>query len=110
MIQKLDSPMVSIDAIDQLPKGVTLSGKEFVSLRARQPTDTGNISSRLVLKIGARVLLINNIDISDRLINGQIGLVKYIKSVPGKITNDDNLAGLRTMSHDDLSKTSMSSN
>ena len=25
MMQKLDSPMVSIDVIDQLPKGVTLS-------------------------------------------------------------------------------------
>ena len=69
MIQKLDSPMVSIDAIDQLPKGVTLSDEELVSLRARKPTDTGNLSSQLELKIGARVMLINNTDISDRLIN-----------------------------------------
>ena len=50
-------------------------------------------------------MLINNIDIGDRLINGQIGLVKYIKSVAGKITKihisfDDNLAGSRTLSHD----------
>ena len=107
MIQKLDSPTISLDATDQLTKGVTLSDKKLLFLSAKKPTDTGNISSRLVLKIGARVKLINNIDISDRLINGQIGLVKYIKSVAGKITKiylsfDDNLAGIRTMSHDDL--------
>lgn len=35
MIQKLDSPMISIDAIEQLLKGVTLPYKELVSLRAR---------------------------------------------------------------------------
>ena len=107
MIQKLDSPTISLDATDQLTKGVTLSDKKLLFLSAKKPTDTGNISSRFVLKIGARVKLINNIDISDRLINGQIGLVKYIKSVAGKITKiylsfDDNLAGIRTMSHDDL--------
>ena len=61
--------MVSIDAIDQLPKGVTLSDEELVSLRPRKPTDTGNLSSQLELKIGARVMLINNTGISDRLIN-----------------------------------------
>ena len=61
-MQKLDSPTVSIDAIDQLPKGVTLSQEELVSLRVRRPMDTGNLSSRLELKIGASVLLINNID------------------------------------------------
>ena len=68
MKRKLDSPMFSIDSIDQLPKGVTLSKEELVSLRARKPTDTGNLSSRLELKIGARLMLINNIN-SDKLVN-----------------------------------------
>ena len=97
-MQKLDLPMVSIDAIDQLPKGVALSEEELVSLRSRKPTDTGNLSSRLEPKVGARIMLIDNIDISDRLINGQIGVVKYIKSAAGKIAKicvsfDDNQAG-----------------
>ena len=35
IIQKLDSPMVSIDAIEQLLKGVTLPYEESVYLRAR---------------------------------------------------------------------------
>ena len=101
--------MVSFDAMDQLPKGVTLFEEEPVSLRARKLADTGNLSSRLELNIGARVMLINNIEISDRLINGQIGAVKYIKSTAEKITKtnvffDDNQAGLREISHDDLSR------
>ena len=78
--------MVSFDAMDQLPKGVTLFEEEPVSLRARKLADTGNLSSRLELNIGARVMLINNIEISDRLINGQIGVVKYIKPTAEKIT------------------------
>ena len=103
--------MVSFDAMDQLPKGVTLFEEEPVSLRARKLADTGNLSSRLELKIGARVMLINNIDISDRLINGQIGVVKYIKSVAGKLTKiyvsfDDNPAELCHMMicQEDISK------
>ena len=46
MIKKSNSPIASVDAIDQLPKGVTLSDKELVSLRARKPTDTGTNSSQ----------------------------------------------------------------
>ena len=76
--------MVSFDAMDQLPKGVTLSGEEPVSLRARKLADTGNLFSRLELKIGARVMLINNIEISDRLISGETGVVKYIKPTAEK--------------------------
>ena len=99
--------MVSIYAIDHLPKGVTLFDKELVSLRARKPADTGNLSSQLELKIVAIVMLINNIDIRDRLINGQIGMVKYTESDARKITKIyvffyDNQARLRALSHDDL--------
>ena len=98
----------SIDAIDHLPKCIFLSEEERVSLRATKTAGTGNLSSQLELKIGARVRLINNIDISDRLINGQIGVVKYTKLVAGKLTKiyvsfDDNQAELSAMSLDDLS-------
>ena len=101
MKRKLDSPMFSIDSIDQLPKGVTLSKEELVSLRARKPTDTGNLSSRLELKIGARLMLINNIN-SDKLVNWKIGVVKFIKPAERKITKTfvsfvDNQAGLRAI-------------
>ena len=109
MKQKLDSPMFSIDAIDQLSKGVTLSKEELVFLRARKPADTGNLSSRLEMKIGARLMLINNINISDKLVNWKIAVVKFIEPAEGKITKTfvyfvDNQAGLRAISHDDLSR------
>ena len=109
MMQKLDSPMVSINAIDQLPKSVTLSEEELVSLKARKLADPGNISSQMVLKIGARVMLSNIIDINNRLINEQNGVVKYLTSAVGKIIKiyvffDNNQAGLRAMSHDNLSQ------
>ena len=39
--------MVSINTIDLLLKGVTLSDEDLVFLRARKPTNTGNVSSQL---------------------------------------------------------------
>ena len=63
----------------------------------------------MVLKIGARVMLSNIIDINNRLINEQNGVVKYLTSAVGKIIKiyvffDNNQAGLRAMSHDNLSQ------
>ena len=78
--------MVSIDAIDQLPKRVISSDEKLVSLKAMKSADSRSLSSWLELKIGARVMLINIVEISNRLIYGQIGVVKYIKSAAGKIT------------------------
>ena len=43
-------------------------------------TDTGGLAAELTLKVGARVMLVSNIDIDDRLINGQLGTVTNFKS------------------------------
>ena len=42
-------------------------------------TETGGLAYSLELKINARVMLTTNINIQDRLINGQIGTVKHIE-------------------------------
>ena len=42
-------------------------------------TETGGLAYSLKLKINARVMLTTNINIQDRLINGQIGTVKHIE-------------------------------
>ena len=42
-------------------------------------TETGGLAYSLELKINARVMLTININIQDRLINGQIGTVKHIE-------------------------------
>ena len=45
-------------------------------LKSGELSDGGNLTYTLQLKIHAKVMLAANIDISDRLINGQIGLVR----------------------------------
>ena len=41
-------------------------------------SETANLPGKLKLCVGARVMLTNNIRVSDRLINGSIGTVKYL--------------------------------
>ena len=44
----------------------------------RNQSETGGLARNLEVKVNARVMLTVNIDIADRLINGQIGKVKHI--------------------------------
>ena len=46
----------------------------------RNQSETGGLASMLQIKVNARIMLTVNIDISDRLINGQIGTVKHISN------------------------------
>ncbi|XP_057316777.1 uncharacterized protein LOC130657796 [Hydractinia symbiolongicarpus] len=46
----------------------------------RNQSETGGLATELKIKVGARVMLTVNIDIADRLINGQIGTVKHVKA------------------------------
>ena len=42
-----------------------------------KPQKTGNLRKVLHVKVGARVMLTTNIDVSDGLTNGTVGTVKY---------------------------------
>ena len=44
----------------------------------RNQSQTGGLAQILQVKLNARVMLTANVDIEDRLINGQIGTVKHI--------------------------------
>ena len=46
-------------------------------------TNTGGLEKLLKLKIGAKVMLTVNIDIEDRLINGQTGTIRHIEFAQG---------------------------
>ena len=43
-----------------------------------KPQKTGNLRKVLHVKVGARVMLTTNIDVSDGLTNGTVGIVKYV--------------------------------
>ena len=43
-----------------------------------KPQKTGNLRKVLHVKVGARVMLTTNIDVSDGLTNGAVGTVKYV--------------------------------
>ena len=51
----------------------------------QKQTNTGGLVKLLKLKIGAKVMLIVNIDIQDRLINGQTGIIRHIEFAQGNV-------------------------
>ena len=74
MLEKLEGELFLFNAIDDLPNNVP---QRLIELAInRKQTDTGGLATKLTLKLGAKVMLTVNIDISDKLINGQIGIVK----------------------------------
>ena len=50
---------------------------DVLQAQNRKQSDTGGLALLLIVKANARVMVITNIDLSDRLMNGQIGVVKY---------------------------------
>ncbi|XP_066934014.1 ATP-dependent DNA helicase PIF1-like [Clytia hemisphaerica] len=79
-IQRLDtlpSETINVEAMDVYPRDFTES--QITKVKNLPLNDTGGLSVLFDLKIGARVMLISNIDIEDRLINGQLGTVTDIK-------------------------------
>jgi len=77
MLEQIDSNVITIKAIDQIPKGVP--NYVYDKIKSQSQSKTNGLIFELSLKIGARVMLTSNVDISDRLINGQIGTISQIK-------------------------------
>ena len=68
----------------------------------QKQTDTGGLAKLLKLKIGAKIMLMVNVNIQDCLINEQTGNIKYIEFVQDSIYKvylkiSDEQAGLRAM-------------
>ena len=100
MLDKLDGMSFLIPAIDEIPKNAT--DRLVQEAQNRKQSETGGLALNLTLKLCAKVMLTVNIDISDKLINGQIGIVKNITFRNGKLSkiyvnifNEE--AGLRKM-------------
>ena len=72
-LDQLPGPVFQLRATDQYPKNVSQNIIDKVLSKGR--SETGGLDYDIFVKVGAKVMLTNNIDIADRLINGQIGSV-----------------------------------
>ena len=76
MLNNLDNLLITVNAIDQVPKEVPSHVYDRI-LNLNQAR-TGGLAFQLLIKISARVMLTSNVDISDKLINGQLGTVAHV--------------------------------
>ena len=74
MLIALNDRLISIPSKDHIPKNWNVSD---VSQQGKQ-SETGGLSVLLKVKVNARVMIVANIDLSDRLVDGQRGTLKYI--------------------------------
>ena len=95
-------------AIEILPKNI-------VSQRIKEAldwdqTEIGGLTSVIKIKVNSRVMLTVNLDLSDRLVNGQLGTVKHIsKNLNAEVTKvqikfDDAGAGQNEINKDTFAK------
>ena len=102
-IGQLNDLEIKIESIDVFPDSLSMHLQ--TSLSSRSFSKTASLSSLLKLKKGVRVMVTSNIDLADRLINGQFGVVfdfAYIDSSLAKVyvkLHDQN-AGKNAMSKD----------
>jgi len=71
-LQQLTTPLHRLKATDQYPPNVA---KQDID---RGRSETGGLESEILVKENCRVMLTTNIDNNDRLINGQMGVIKKI--------------------------------
>ena len=75
-LDHLTKNLYTLKATDQYPLNVTRQDLDRVLARGR--SETGGLDSVILAKENVRVMLTTNIDINDRLINGQMGTIKKI--------------------------------
>ncbi|XP_068724248.1 uncharacterized protein [Montipora capricornis] len=76
-LHQIPAQLFHLKATDQYP--VNVSQQAINRILARPRSETGGLDANISIKETARVMLTNNIDISDRLINGQLGTVVRIE-------------------------------
>jgi len=72
-LSELPFPEIVSYASDIVPKGITK--QKLDQINERSQSQCAGLAKCLTVKENAKVMLTSNIDISDRLINGQIGII-----------------------------------
>ena len=108
MLNRLEAQSFQIIAIDEYPTESELSNTDITWVKNAKLSETGGLAYELTLKEGARIMITKNIDIEDKLINGQVGFIKYIKLANNKVSDiyvklDDPTAGQKSRQSDHLS-------
>ena len=84
-MKAINEEMCVAPAIDIAPKNIT--SQRIKEALYRNQTDTGGLASVIKIKVHSKVMLTVNLDLSDRLLNCQLGIVKRIsKNVNGEVT------------------------
>ncbi|XP_057290232.1 uncharacterized protein LOC130612916 [Hydractinia symbiolongicarpus] len=104
MLNSIALDEINIEAIDKIPENNPVSMVQ--KLYSRSQMETGGLAQNLLLKLNALVMLTTNIDISEKLITGQIGTIHRIKTDGlGKVTKiylkmKDKSTGVKAMRTD----------
>ena len=104
-MKHIPGQLITILAKDEVPKSSKIS--DIREEQDRKQSGADDLASLLELKITARVMLTTNINIENRLINGQMGTVKHIEIKENEVKTiylelDDKCAGQIRMSGSDV--------
>jgi ATP-dependent exoDNAse (exonuclease V) alpha subunit len=97
-LEEIQAPLFILKANDQYP--INVSKQDIDRVLSRGRSETSGLDFEIFVKEGVRVMLTTNINIPDRLINGQMGTVVKIDVNPNNETStvlyikfDDEKAG-----------------
>ena len=85
MLDQINCMTRTIDAIDSIPIGCGFADSQIMAARNHSISQSGGLSKTLTVKLESNSMLTTNIVITDRLINGQTGVVKYFKFLGNKV-------------------------
>lgn len=105
MLNKIDEKLYQITATDIFPKNVNLGLIEKALSHGQM--QTGGLEKVFSVKIGARVMITSNIDVNDKLSNGQIGTVVFLEIKNSEVYNvklDDKTSGLKLINSTSLAR------
>ena len=81
VLNDLPGELYTVETDDKVPDNCKYPLAIIEAAQNQTQTNTGSSAKLLKLKIGAKVMLTVNVDIQDRLINGQTGNIEHIEFV-----------------------------